>query len=194
MNPAELKSELEKLEAEFSELEDDPNQLQLVVERLKALHKAVLETNQEALLMRFETEAGTRFGGIYVPYLLWGELARFVFRKEESRRESIQKLIHAFATGYFEENTQRLMKPLLIIYFYYEYPLKIREFQERYLKHYHPVVQDYFRKLIQYKAKNPRTTVILFHKFERIHPLFPDFDLFDVPLDILEEKYPRAVA
>lgn len=197
MTLSTLKKEIEKLENQFLDAEDDFQVVQSILENLKELHKSIRKKEGdegEKLLSFFQNEVSDRFGGMYVPYLLWDEIAQFVFNKDESRRESIQKLINAFANGYFDEQTQKWMKPLLIIYFYYELPLKIREFRERFLKRYHPKVQEYFEKLIHYKEKNPRTTVILFHKFERIHPLFPDFELFDVPLDIIEEQYPRPAA
>ncbi len=187
MQIQKIDENLDKIENFYRE--DEETRKQQTIEAFKKLHKALYELKEKYpdVYDYFLRTASEYAGGIYIPYLFWDPLFRFI-HNDESARATLQYLIDAFATGDFEEEEQQLMKPLLSIYFYYERTFEKERFKATYYKQYHRDVQNYLDELMEFGQKNKRSIAIYVKKFKLVGNQFPDFELFSLPLDEIQSQ------
>lgn len=178
----DLVKELDKLEEQFyGEWEEDRVKL---VAALKPMHEeadADIETRNAFMLRTMN-----RFGGSFIPYLFWKSLTRFVDDQAEER-PYIQEIIKSFADLNFEEEEQQKMKSLLVTYFSMEKDFELNKVESLYLSKKHPSVQDYFRHLRDFTARNTSSTEMYQEKFSLVKHIYPDFKVLSQPITQLRE-------
>ncbi|MDX2284101.1 MAG: hypothetical protein NW241_08055 [Bacteroidia bacterium] len=177
---------LEALEDLFyGEWEEDRAQL---IPHLLELHMGA--ASEEDTLNRFLVQTAGRFGGAYIPYLFWDKLSFFYNNPLE--RIYLHELIRVFINSDFGDEEQKMMKPLLVVYFAKEKTFEIDKIQTMLLDAAHPVVKDYFHKLFSFVEKNQRATEMYCEKFELLKDFQPDFELFSLPVTQLRERLQDA--
>lgn len=182
----DIVKELEKLEDKYyGEWEED--KAPLIVE-LTELHKSVGE--DEDSFNRFLVQCAERFGGSYIPYLFWDKLSYFIDTPEE--RYYIQELIKAFINSNFDDDEQRMLKPLLVTYFAKEKVFEINKLRAILIDKAHPDVREYFMNLLNFIEKNAKATEMYCEKFQILRTVHPDFSLLRMPISELREKIPQA--
>lgn len=178
----DIVKELEKLEDHYyGEWEEDTTQL---IQGLTE-HHIQLTDNRDGF-NRFLVQTAERFGGAYIPYLFWHKLADFLETPEE--RIYIQELIRVFIESNFEDDEQRKLKPLLVVYFAKEKDFEVDKVRTKYIDGAHPQVREYFNKLLTFVDRNQKATNMYIEKFEMLREVFPDFDLMNLPITQLKEK------
>jgi len=111
----DIVKELEKLEDKFyGEWEEDKSQL---IEAMTVLHNELVQRPDE--FNRFLVQSSDRFGGAYIPHLFWEKLASFVGTNPDDRFY-IQQILRSFVASNFDEEEQKIMKPLIITYLFTE--------------------------------------------------------------------------
>ncbi|MEM1000124.1 MAG: hypothetical protein AAGN35_23920 [Bacteroidota bacterium] len=124
-------------------------------------------------------------GGIYVPYLMWVELAWFMDHRED--RQQIHNLVATFVESGFEEEERKKMKSLIITYFSLEREFEVNKLMTLIVSKTHPTVQEYFRKMQNFVEKNKTSVDMYIEKFTMIKAFDPDFDLLRMPVIKLKE-------
>ncbi|MCB9234585.1 MAG: hypothetical protein H6581_23215 [Bacteroidia bacterium] len=174
---------LDQLENKYYE-ELDENRDKIIPE-LRKIHKLAVESGEEAEAM-FREEMLSRFGGIYIPYLFWGEMAQFMAQK--IGREVLFETIQAFTNSGFEDVECKRMKPLVLTYFSVEKPFEIDKLFSQVIQKAHPSVQEYFEKLLRFVEKNSTSVSMYIEKFQMLADMEPDFEMLKMPLVRLKEK------
>jgi hypothetical protein len=180
MSLAKTLAQLE--ERYYDELDENR---EAVVEELSVLHKAALKQGIDEF-RAFATEAMEVCGGVYIPYVMWVELAGFI--GDQSNREQMFAIIAAFVNSGFEEEERKTMKSLLITYFAIEREFEVNKIMTLIVDKAHPAVQDFFRKVQTFVAKNKTSVDMYTDKFNMLKGKFPDFELLSMPLIKLKEQ------
>ncbi len=179
----DIVKELEALEDKYyGEWEEDKSAL---IPAMEALHKQASEDSET--FNRFVVQSAERFGGAYIPHLFWHKLSDFLETPEE--RAYLQDLIRAFTESNFEPEEQKLLKPLIVVYFAREKDFESDKVKVRYLDHAHPEVREYFMKLLSFTQKNRKSTEMYMEKFELLKGMHPNFELLNLPITQLREKF-----
>jgi hypothetical protein len=179
----DIVKELEQLEDKFfGEWEEEREPL---IQALTDLHIQTLDDRDA--FNRFLVQTAERFGGVYIPYLFWQKLADFMKVPEE--RAYLQELIKTFIQSNFEAEEQRKLKPLLVVYFAKEKDFEVDKTRAQYIDQSHPQVRDYFNKLLTFVKRNEKATNMYIGKFEMLQDAFPDFELLNLPITQLKEKF-----
>ena len=183
----DIVKELEKLEDKYyGEWEENKD---LLVAEMTKLHLAVWEEDED-LFNRFLVQTSDRFGGVYIPYLFWDKLSSFLDMPEE--RHYLQQLIATFADSNFEEEEQKRMKPLLVTYIAREKRFELDKMRAKVVDKAHPMVREYFQKLINFVDKNQKATEMYCEKFDLLKDIHPDFKLLSMPITQLKDKLQQA--
>ncbi len=178
----DIVKELEQLEDKFfGEWEEERMPL---VQALTDLH--IQTQDDRDAFNRFLIQAAERFGGVYIPYLFWQKLSEFIDTSEE--RAYLQELIKVFIESNFEDEEQRKLKPLLVVYFAKEKDFEVDKIRTQYIESAHPQVREYFHKLLRFVETNKKATNMYIEKFEMLRDAFPDFELLNLPITQLKEK------
>lgn len=125
------------------------------------------------------------YGGIYIPYIFWMELAGFFHNV--NHRTILFEVIQAFCFSNFEEEERRKMKPLLITYFANEKEFEMDKIQSLIIDKAHPSVREYFQKITSFVTKNKNSTGAYLEKFKILMEDYPDFELLSLPVSKLKE-------
>jgi hypothetical protein len=179
----DIVQELEQLEDKFYGEWDEAREP--LVQALTDHHIKVVDDRDG--FNRFLVQTAERFGGIYIPYLFWQKLGEFLETPEE--RAYLQELIKTFIESNFEEEEQRKLKPLLVVYFAKEKDFEVDKVRAQYLDRAHPEVREYFQKLLTFVKRNEKATNMYIEKFEMLREAFPDFELLNLPITQLKEKF-----
>lgn len=178
-----LAKTLDQLEEKFyGEFEEDRD---AVIEELAALHKEALAKGV-AEFREFSTAAMEVCGGVYIPYIMWVELAIFV--EQQDNRERFFAITEAFVNSGFEEDERKKMKSLLITYFAIEREFEVNKIMTLIVEKAHPAVQEYFKKVQNFVLKNKTSVDMYTEKFQMLKRSFPDFELLSMPLIKLKER------
>lgn len=179
MNFSEELDRLEELY--YGEWEEDKEKL---IPELEQLH---LEAGAaEDSFNRFLVEVADRFGGAYIPYLFWDKLT--YFDESPAERVYLQELIRIFINSNFEEEEQKKLKPLLVVYFSKEKPFELDKIRYQLLDKAYPPVQEYFNKLLDFVQKNQKATEMYCEKFDLLRNFQPNFDLLGLPVTQLRDR------
>ncbi len=166
----------------YSETEEDRNE---VINTLTDMHEASLGEGLD-VFRTFASEAMRSCGGVYIPYLLWTELANFI--EDEEQRVGIFNLIQAFVDSDFEEPEKKKMKTLLIPYIALEKEFEINKINSLIIEKAHPDVQEYFRKIRDFVEKNKTSVDMYVEKFDMLKDYAPNFELMRLPVTRLKEQ------
>ncbi|HEX2900869.1 MAG TPA: hypothetical protein VHS96_14195 [Bacteroidia bacterium] len=179
MSLAKTLAQLE--ERYYDELEEDRN---AVIEELAQLHQAALAKGIEEF-RAFSGEAMQICGGVYIPYILWVELAQFI--DHQNNREQLFGIMQAFVDSGFEEEERRKMKTLLITYFAIEREFEVNKILTLIVDKAHPSVQEFFKKVQNFVAKNKTSVDMYIEKFKMLKSTYPNFEWMSLPLVKLKE-------
>lgn len=177
-----LEELLEQLEEKF--YGDWEEEREPVIEVLLPIQNEALASGMESF-REFSGMVMDTCGGIYIPYLMWVELAHFFDNPED--RERIHGIIQAFVNSGFEVEEKKKMKSLLITYFATEREFEVNKVQALIVEKAHPDVQEYFRKVQNFVAKNKTSVDMYTEKFQMIKHFAPDFNLLRMPVIKLKE-------
>lgn len=180
MSLAQTLAQLE--ERYYDELEEDRD---VVISELAVLHQEALKKGI-AEFRQFAAEAMQVCGGIYIPYIMWVELAQFI--GDQGNREQMFGIIEAFVNSGFEEEEKKKMKSLIITYFAIEREFEVNKILTLVVDKAHPAVQDFFRKAQTFVAKNKTSVDMYIEKFQMLKNGYPDFELLALPLIKLKEQ------
>jgi hypothetical protein len=182
----ELEDQLAAIDNAYSEIEDDdPEIKQKFIGFLKEIHLELLSEDPETLRY-FVFDAARVAGGIYIPYLFWMELVKFI--EDNPDEEVLYHLIDCFATSDFEEEERKKMKPLLAIYFAHQRDFAVDRVKSHIVSNSHPQVRDYFLALLRFKEQNKKSIEAYTHKFRLLKGYYPNFEMFNLPVSRLEEE------
>lgn len=175
---------------EFDTLEDkfdidEPDQKEALLDQLIARHNELVAKGGTDL-ETFNEEVVQYFGGIFIPYIFWGELGNYM--DDDSHRVKLFDLISAFANSGFEKDERSKMKPLIITYFSVEKEFEIDKIQSLIVEKSHPSVQEYFRKLINFVEMNKTSVDMYVDKFQLLRSRKPSFELMKLPLAKLKDQ------
>lgn len=175
--------ELEQIEDKYyGEWNEDKATL---ISEMMALHKR--EWADTDRFNRFLVQASDRFGGAYIPYLFWAKLSTFV-GDEPDDRFYIQQLIQSFVDSNFDEEEQRIMKPLVVTYLSQEKEFELNKVWTKIIDNAHPSVKEFFQKLLSFTQKNQKSTEMYTEKFMMLKDMHPNFDLLGLPITQLREQ------
>jgi hypothetical protein len=178
-----LAKTLEALEERYyDELEENRD---AVIEELAPLHEAALKKGIEEF-RKFSAEAVQICGGVYIPYVMWVELGQFIVH--QNNRTQLFALIEAFVNSGFEEEERKKMKSLLITYFAIEREFEVNKILTLIVDKAHPAVQEFFRKVQNFVAKNKTSVDMYIEKFQMLKDNYPNFDHMSLPLIKLKEQ------
>jgi hypothetical protein len=155
-----------------------------VLEAIKAVRASIVKHPE--LLAEFKQKVTKVCGGIYIPYLFWMELVKFIDGAPD--RAMLYKIIEDFATSNFEEDERNKMKALLAVYFHKEKEFETSRIRNKIVANAHPEVQHYFNNLFKFAASNPSAVLAYYEKLLLLKPYYPNFELFRLPLPRLEEQ------
>jgi hypothetical protein len=155
-----------------------------VVEVLLPIQDEALASGMESF-RTFSDMVMDTCGGIYIPYLMWVELAYFIDQPED--RDRIHNIIRAFVNSGFELEESKKMKSLLITYFAEEKEFEVSKVIVLIVEKAHPDVQEYFRKVQNFVAKNKTSVDMYTEKFQMIKHFTPDFNLLRMPVIKLKD-------
>lgn len=155
-----------------------------VIEVLLPIQREALESGIDAF-RGFADMVMDICGGIYIPYIMWVELAWYLDNLEE--RDRIFTTIESFVNSGFEEIERKKMKSLLITYFAIEREFEVNKVKVLIVEKAHPTVQEYFRKVQNFVAKNKTSVDNYLEKFQMIKSIDPDFSLLRMPVIKLKE-------
>lgn len=171
---------VETLEALDEKYYDDPDaHRDEAIETLTELHGQSLMEGMEGF-RKFAAEALKHCGGVYIPYIMWTELAYFMENREE--REHIFNAIQAFVDSDFELTERKRMKSLLITYFAVEREFEVNKVMTLIVEKSHPDVQEFFRKVQGFVSKNTTSVGMYVEKFNMLKEYAPNFDLLRMPV------------
>jgi len=171
-----------QLENEYNEAEGENREE--VLEALKAYHTEVLgdpEANRE-----FELEVLDKCGGIYTPYVFWLAVRGFLYNEVD--KAFLFRVADAFANSNFEEEEQKKMKPLLMIYFAQEREFEMDRLWAQVVSKAHPSVKAYFEKVLRFVQQGSPMVKAFQEKFELLKDYYPDFHLLNLPVSQLREE------
>ncbi len=180
MSLAKTLAQLE--ERYYDELEEDRD---AVIEELAVLHKEALQKGLPEF-RAFATEAMAVCGGVYIPYIMWVELAQFI--GDQGNRERLFAIVDAFVNSGFEEEERKKMKSLLITYFAIEREFEVNKIMTLVVDKSHPSVQEFFRKVQTFVLKNKTSVDMYIEKFQMLKGSYPNFELLSLPLIKLKEQ------
>lgn len=176
---------VETLEALDEKYYDDPDtHREAAIETLTELHEQSLMEGMESF-RSFAEEAMTHCGGVYIPYIMWTELANFIEDPEE--RSHIFATIQAFVNSDFELPERKRMKSLLITYFAMEREFEVNKVLTLIVEKAHPEVQEFFRKVQNFVGKNKTSVGMYVDKFNMLKEYAPNFELLRMPVSKLKE-------
>ncbi len=157
-----------------------------VLEYLQGVHKQILKLPAEQA-RPYVLALASCCGGLMIPYLFWYELLRFL--EQDSDSSLIQELLRRFANSNFDEHDQKLLKPLVAIYFYHESEFQLDRFETQVINTSHPEVQNYFKKLLKFAQSGNAASIEAYEeKLRLLKPYYPDFDSFNLPVNRLREE------
>jgi hypothetical protein len=180
MSLAKTLAQLE--ERYYDELEEDRD---AVIQELAVLHQAALKAGISEF-RAFAAEAKSVCGGVYIPYIMWVELAHFI--GDQGNREQMFGIVEAFVNSDFEEEERKKMKSLLITYIAIEREFEVNKIFTLIVDKAHPSVQEFFRKVQTFVAKNKTSVDMYIEKFNMLKHNYPDFELLALPLIKLKEQ------
>lgn len=154
------------------------------VAELSVLHNDALSKGIEEF-RAFSDAAKNICGGVYLPYILWVELAEFV--NSPTNRERIYGLIQTFVDSGFEEEERSKMKSLLITYFALEREFEVNKVMTLIVEKSHPSVQEFFRKVQNFVLKNKTSVDMYIEKFQMLKDYEPNFEMLRMPVSKLKE-------
>ncbi len=166
----------------YDELDEDRD---AVIEELGGLHKEALAKGMDEF-REFSKAAMEVCGGVYIPHIMWVELAHFMDEQDNGERFFV--ITEAFVNSGFEEIERKKMKSLLITYFAIERKFEVDKINALIIEKAHPAVQEYFRKVQNFVEKNKTSVDMYTEKFRMLKDKFPDFQLLSMPLIKLKER------
>jgi hypothetical protein len=179
-----FEEQLEAIERAYFDAEEENREE--VLEYLQKIHQQVLTLPAEEARPYILALADC-CGGLLIPYLFWYELLRFL--GEDSDSAMIQELLRRFATSNFDEVEQKLLKPLVAIYFYHESEFQLDKFETQVINTSHPEVQNYFKKLLKFAQSGNAASIEAYEeKLRLLKPYYPNFDSFNMPVTRLREE------
>lgn len=181
MDEQQLAAALAEIDEQYYAQEEDA---ETAIAALNGYFEQLWQDQEAAKI--FASQAAQVAGGAYIPHLFWPALHRFL--KEDTGRDVIAELFEAFGNSNFDEETQKIFRPLAVVYFMHEKEFEVDRLRTRVLHKLHPGVQEYFEQLIEFNEKNHRSAVAFARKFALVGDRFPDFELFNQPLAHLEEQ------
>jgi hypothetical protein len=164
--------------------EPDEENREEVIKLLREIHRRVMPSAED--LQEFIETIPYICGGVYVPYLFWIELIKFI--DHQGNRDMIAFLLNAFVNSGFEDEEKMKMKPLLIIYFAKERPFEIDKLKAYVIEKAHPHVQQYMNQILKFVETNQISVNSFLEKFGLLRPYFPNFTLLKMPLSRLKEQ------
>jgi len=164
---------------------DSDEERDAVIEALTEMHETSLGEGMDEF-RQFSDEAMSRCGGVYIPYLMWSEMANYL--EDNDQRDHLFKLIQAFSDSDFEEPETKKMKTLLITYFAVEKEFEINKVVSLIVDKAHPSVQEFFRKVLNFVEKNKTSVDMYVEKFNMLKEYAPNFDLMRLPISRLKEQ------
>lgn len=179
MDETQLQAALEEIDAAYYANDEDRD---LATAALSGYFEQLWDDADAAAL--FSRLAAEVAGGVYIPYLFWVALHRFL--KTEGQREVIAELFAAFGRSNFDEATQLQLKPLAVVYFMHEKEFEVDRLKSRVIQKLHPTVQEFFQKTLEFVEKNRKSAIAYQQKFALVGAEFPDFERFNQPLAHLE--------
>lgn len=181
-----LQAQLDELNNAFYEA--DGENREEIIAQVRSLHVSAIK--QPELLSEFKEAAPTVAGGVYIPYLAWMELAAII----DGRGDRVYwlKLMQALADSDFEADTLRQIKPLLVIYYRKERDFERAKMESQIVNNAHPQVREFFHKMRGFADLNPNAANAYHEKFMLLKPFFPNFQLFELPVQELEAHLERA--
>jgi hypothetical protein len=179
MSLAKTLAELE--ERYYDELEEDRD---AVINELAPLHEAALKKGI-AEFRKFSAEAMGICGGVYIPYIMWVELGQFMDKQDN--RTQLFAIMEAFVNSGFEEEERKKMKSLLITYVAIEREFEVNKIITLIVEKAHPAVQEFFKKVQNFVAKNKTSVDMYIEKFGMLKDSYPNFDLLALPLIKLKD-------
>ncbi|MEM9986542.1 MAG: hypothetical protein AAF804_15730, partial [Bacteroidota bacterium] len=93
-----------------------------------------------------------------------------------------------FCESNFDDDEQKKLKPLLVVYFAKEKEFESGKVKTLYLDKAHPEVKEYYMRVLNFTQKNQKSTEMYIEKFDLLKGLFPDFHLLGLPITQLREK------
>jgi hypothetical protein len=158
------------------------------IQTLLEIQQAVAEDAE--LADEFRQYVITICGGIFIPYVLWYEIYRFLENPNE--RSFIFEIIKAYVNSDFGEEERRLMKPLLMVYFAKEKIFEIDRIKAFILSKAHKSVQQYFNDILKFIEKNSHSVETLITKMKLLKGRPPEFELLRLPISQLKEQLALA--
>jgi len=183
MNIIEQINEIDKI---YSEAEDEKRPE--VIESLSNMHIALLRSKDE--FQEFLVHAAGACGGIYIPYLFWTELVKFLDSPTNS--DNLFYLIKCFASSSFEEEDQNKMRPLLCVYFTKERVFNVDKIKSQIIDKSHPEVRYYLRLIINFVGDKPKAIDAFTEKLTLLKRFFPNFDMFNLAVYQLKEQLNKS--
>lgn len=180
-----LIEQLDEIDATYRESEDQKRPY--VIESLSNLHISLLRSNN---YQEFLQNSANICDGIYIPYLFWSELVKFLDNPTES--QNLFYLIKCFSTSAFEEEEQNKMRPLLCIYFTKERPFAVDKIRAQIIDKAHPEIRYYLRTILNFVAEKPKAIDAFVEKLNLLKRFFPNFEIFNLAVDQLKEHLNRA--
>ena len=177
-----LLEQLETINSFYLEHEEDKKEE--VIQALKKVHVSLLKSPDE--LQEFYEQGKTICGGIYIPYLFWMELSKFMDHPNNSTL--LFELIKAFAESNFDEEEQNNMKPLLSVYFKIERPFNVDKIKAYIVDKAHPQVRFYMRSILQFVESDAKAIDVYREKLALLKKYFPNFETLKMPLSQLKEE------
>jgi len=178
-----LEEQLEAIEKAY--FDDEEENKEAVLEALQGIHQSVLKASI-AEAEPFKRALAKSCGGILIPYLFWFELLQFYDHKTNS--DFIQELLKIFAASNFDDDEQRFLKPLIAIYFFHETEFQLDKFQTKVSLPAHPLVNQYFEQLMRFSQSNQSSIETYLEKIKLLRRYYPDFELFNKPINRLREE------
>jgi hypothetical protein len=159
--------------------------------QLMALHQQTF-SDPEAYAY-FTALAPSIAGGMYIPYLFWIGLNYFLDDTEnDDLRQLLFALLQQFTESDFEENDQRNLKPLLIVYLAAEKEFERDRIKAHIFDKAHPQVRDYYMKALYFATEKPTTRDTFREKYLLLRSYFPDFAQLHLPVTQLREALGAA--
>ncbi len=176
-----LEESIEKVREYYNETENRT----WALDALKTLLAQVVGYPEH--LAQFERLVADLGGGMFVPYLFWVEMGKYMDGKGD--REALFQLIRAFAESDFEAEEREKMRPLLIAYFKREgNSFEISKIKAKIIEGAHKDVKAYFKEVEQYPERNPSAADTIVKKMHLLRRHFPQFELFSLTLQEIEER------
>lgn len=181
-NEFELEEHLAVIEEAW--MEDEEERREAVLDALRQIH---LEAMRDAgKLAEFNRRAPDLCGGLFIPYLFWTELVRFLDGAGD--RQALYDLIAAFARSNFDEEDQMKIKPLLAVYFQKERDFEVNRVKNDVISKAHPEVRRFLNGLTTFHEQNASTARAYYEKLLLLKGYYPDFEQFNKPTQQLKAE------